>query len=111
MGGRDCIIIQNFKATERVLRGKLASVSRLLFLLCQDVERTPQSSILRNIESGKLQKWLVAYKKEIADRKARQIAREERMIALEKEKEKKKAAREKVLSKLTPEEKKILRIR
>lgn len=102
---------QDLEATERALRQKLSLVTQLLSSLCQNIERTSQKSILKTIEDGKLSRWWENHKKAEAERNAKEIERKERVIALEHKKREEKATRDKVLQKLTPEEKRILGVK
>lgn len=110
MGGGDSIIIENFKATERALRQQLDLVTKLLASLCEHIEKTSQLQVLLTIEDGKLARWWGKHKKIEADRKAEKVASEVRQIARAREEKERKDTRDKILKKLTPEDKKILGI-
>ncbi|MDO8495977.1 MAG: hypothetical protein Q7S43_00800 [bacterium] len=106
MGGS--IIRDNYEATEKALRQKLDSVTQLLCSLCGHLEETSQVSILETIDNGKLTKWWENHKKADAKRRADQIEKQERDALRKQEEQRVKDVRDKVLKKLTPEEKRIL---
>ncbi|MDP3793071.1 MAG: hypothetical protein Q8Q89_05100 [bacterium] len=110
MQSLETIMRDNFKRTERYLRQEIDSITELLAALCEHVEKSPQSTVLITIANGKVAGWWGKHKKIEADRKAEKKASEDRRIVRENEERERKSIRDKILEKLTTEEKKILEI-
>lgn len=110
MQSLESIMRENFEAVERALRKELDSVTKLLAILCEHVEKSPQALVLITIADGKIASWWGNHKKIEAERMVEEKASEDRRIASQKEELDRKSTRDKVLEKLTSEEKEILGI-
>src|SRR3989344_2629523 len=104
----ETIMREDFEKTERHLRQEINSITKLLAALCEHVEKSSQATILITIAGGEVASWWGKHKKTEAERKAEIESKEVRRIARENEERWRKDTRDKILEKLTKEERKIL---
>ena len=107
----ESILRHNFDVTEKHLRQQIGLLTELLATLCDHIEKSPQAPILITISDGKVAGWWGKHKKVETERIAHEKVLEARRIARENKEREKKDARDKLLQKLTPEEKEILGIK
>ena len=107
MRSRESIIQENADAAIKALQGKLKKITSLLEIACEHLERSAPKS-LEKISDGALNIWWLKLKKAKADNIARQKVEEGIRLAAEEEIRERIDNRNKVLAKLTPQEKKIL---
>lgn len=100
----------NFEAAKKSLRNEIDLLTKLLVALCEHIEKSPQASILITIADGEVAGWWGKHKKIEANRIAEKEALETERIVRKHEEQERKNIRDKILEKLTDEDKKILGI-